>query len=125
MGRQEGALIMADETIDDEIASMFDEVTVSGRDGKPLADEKAAQKEAARQLELGVADLKRAWREFKFLDPLRYMDADWWDSLQYLALADDRLKQAFCGSDRSPASLRHYHRWRLHVVDGRPYKLNS
>ena len=110
-------------TDDDKlIESMFDEVTETSV--KP--DEKVEVKLVSpEQMEQAVADFVRSWREFWFLDPMRYGDVVWWEALQYLAISDDRLKQCFLGSERSPASLRQYHRWRLHIADGRPYKVDA
>jgi hypothetical protein len=80
---------------------------------------------SAEEMEHAVADFVRSWREFRILDPLRYGDTGWWQSLQYLALADERLKEIFCGTDRSPASVKQYHRWRLHLADGRRYRTDA
>lgn len=49
----------------------------------------------------------------------------WWRALEYLALADSRLKECFCGRDRSPASVRLYHRFRLKMIDGRRYRTDA
>jgi len=45
--------------------------------------------------------------------------------LEYLALADSRLKEAFCGRDRSPLSISQYHKWRLKMINGRRYRADA
>jgi hypothetical protein len=35
-----------------------------------------------------------------------------WKALQWLALADSRLKDLFCGRDSSPRSIAMYHKYR-------------
>jgi hypothetical protein len=42
-----------------------------------------------------------------------------------LALAEDHLKEQFLGRDRSPKSIAQYHRWRLSLCDGRPFRANA
>jgi hypothetical protein len=106
------------------IESMFDEIIETSV--KPDGEiEVKLVSPSPEEVEHAVADFRRSWREFYFLDPMRYGDIGWWDALQHLALADSRLKEIFCGRDRSPASLRQWHRWRLHIADNRPYITNA
>ena len=112
-------------TKDDKlIESMFDEIneTTVKPDGKV---EVKLVNPSPEEVEIAVADFVRSWREFRILDPMRYGDAGWWQALQYLALANDRLMEAFCGRDRSPASVKQFHRWRLHLADGRRYTVDA
>lgn len=107
--------------------SMFDEIieTRSATNGTPEADIKP---DAEQEIEEAVADIVKSWREFRAVNsgsPIVQHDYNWWNCLCYLALAEDRLKDAFCGRDRSPASIRQYHRWRLRVIDGRRYRADA
>lgn len=109
-------------TDDDKlIKSMFDEVIETSV--KPDGEvEVKLVSPSAEEMEEAVADFVRSWREYRLLDPMRYGDIGWWKALQYLAISDDRLKEYFCGRDRSPSSIKRYHVWRLHLADGRRYK---
>jgi hypothetical protein len=75
-----------------------------------------------------VADMVKAWQDFKNASadyPKGAWSYNWWKALVYLALSEDHLKEAFLGRDRSPASIRQYHRWRLSLCDGRPFRANA
>jgi hypothetical protein len=114
------------------IETMFDELYETKK--KPLGSvetkklltdaEQIAQMDSE-EMERAVADFVRSWRDFRGLDPMRYGDPTWWRALEYLALANSRLKDAFCGQDRSPASIRQHHRWRLKLADGRRYRTDA
>lgn len=96
------------------IESMFDEVTevTVQSDGEvevtPVYD--------AKQVEDAVADFIRFERDFREInsrrdaatDPSRFPGMEWWKRLAWLSLADDRLKDIFCGRDRSPRSIATY-----------------
>src|SRR5271155_1003467 len=66
-----------------------------------------------------ASDLFLKWKDFRNLNvegPCAIHDDKWWKALQWLALADSKLKDMFVGSDRSPRSIRIYHRYRLSIV---------
>jgi len=112
-----------DETVD----SMFDEVieTTIKPDGTA---EVSLVDDAVQEMENAVADMARSWREFRDLNvkgPCVIDDYAWWKALMYLSLAEDRLKEAFCGRDRSPASIRQYHKFRLKMIAGRRYRTDA
>ena len=113
-----------DETVD----SMFDEIieTRVGADGKLEAGLKP---DAAQEMEASVADMVKAWKDFKDANgdqyPIAVLTCNWWKALVYLALAEDHLKEQFLGRDRTPASIKQYHRWRLSLCDGRPFRTNA
>lgn len=114
-------------TGDDTVDSMFDELveTKFAPDGTLEANLKP---DAEQEMENAVADMVRSWKEFKEANgdyPIAIWGYQWWRCLCYLALAEDRLKEAFCGRDRSPASVKKFHRWRLKIVDGRPYRADA
>ena len=121
-----------EDELDAEIAQMFDEVKVTKVEmvnGKPkVTDEQTVRETDAKEVEAAMADIVRSWREFRAVNsdsPIVQHDSNWWRCLCYLALAEDRLKEAFCGRDRSPASIRQYHKWRLRMIDGRRYRADA
>jgi hypothetical protein len=107
--------------------SLFDEIvrTEVKSDGTVEASLKP---DAEQEMEDSVADLLRCWKDFKDANgdyPIAVWGYNWWKCLCYLALAEDRLKEAFCGRDRSPASIKQYHKWRLKMIDGRRYRTDA
>jgi hypothetical protein len=108
-----------DETVD----SMFDEiaeVTVKP-DGKVEA---RLVDDASQEMESAVAEFRQSWRRFREIDerpnaatdPNRHPGMEWWKRHEWLSISDNRLKEAFCGRDRSPRSIAQYHRFRLNVI---------
>jgi hypothetical protein len=81
--------------------------------------------------ENAVADFVRSWRRFNEIDASvaatsgANLGVEWWRCLEYLALADSRLKDAFCGRDRSPRSIKQYHKYRLKLIDGKHYRTDA
>jgi len=68
-----------------------------------------------------ASDLFLKWKDFRNLNvegPCAIHDDKWWKALQWLALADSKLKNLFVGGDRSPRSIAIYHRYRLTIVAG-------
>jgi hypothetical protein len=114
---------MKDETLFDEII-----MTRLAPDGKLQASLKP-DFAAAQEMEAVVADMVKAWKDFKDANGDQYPKAvwgyNWWKALVYLALAEDHLKEQFLGRDRSPKSIAQYHRWRLSLCDGRPFRGNA
>jgi len=114
---------MKDETLFDEIIT-----TRLAPDGKLEASLKS-DFAAAQEMEASVADMVKAWKDFKDANGDQYPKAvwgyNWWKALVYLALAEDHLKEQFLGRDRSPKSIAQYHRWRLSLCDGRPFRPNA
>ena len=110
---------MKDETLFDEIIT-----TRLAPDGTVEASVKT-DFAATQEMEISVAEMQSAWADFKKANgdqyPIAVWTYDWWKALMWLSCAENRLKEAFCGRDRSPASIKQYHRWRLSVCDGRPY----
>jgi hypothetical protein len=122
-----------EDELDADIAKLFDEVTttkVETVNGNPkVTDEQTIRDmEAAQEMENAIADITRSFRDFTAImergvnptDPLRSLG--WWKCLQYLALADCRLKEAFICGDRSPASIRAYAKFRSKMLEGKRYR---
>jgi hypothetical protein len=109
-----------DETLFDEIVRT--EVKPDGTVEASLVED------AAQEMEASVADMVKAWKDFKDASadyPKGAWSYGWWKALVCLALAEDHLKEAFLGRDRSPKSVAQYHRWRLSLCDGRPFRANA
>jgi hypothetical protein len=103
-----------DETVD----SMFDEITVTP-DGTVEV--------TMQEVKSATHDLICSWKQFKGIDATvaatssAQLGIEWWRALQFLALADSRLKEAFIGGDRSRASQRLYHRYKLKLIDNQSF----
>ena len=112
---------MKDETLFDEIVRT--EIKPDGTVEASLVED------AAQEMAASVADMVKAWKDFKDANgdqyPIAVWTYNWWKALVYLALAEDHLKEAFLGRDRSPKSIAQYHRWRLSLCDGRPFRSNA
>ena len=113
------------------IESMFDEV-VETHVGKDGSVEAKLVSPSAEEMEEAVADFVKSAREFRDLNSRP--DAAtaperpgilWWRALEWLALADSRLKDVFCGRDRSPRSIRQFHKFRLKMIAGRRYRTDA
>ncbi len=113
---------------------MFDEqiATLIKAEGTPeqrkwLAEDALQAEEA----EAAVADLVRSWRRFKEMDASvaatsgAQLGIEWWRAVECLALADSRLKEVFCGPDRSPRSIRRCHEYKLKLIDGKHYRTDA
>jgi hypothetical protein len=85
--------------------------------------------DAAQELECAVKDFTSSWRRFNKIDASvaatsgAQLGIEWWRCLEYLALADSRLKEAFCLGDRSPRSIRLFHSYKLRLIEGGGKKL--
>ena len=107
--------------------SLFDEI-IETRIAPEGTLEASLKPDAEQEMEDAVADMVRSWKDFKDANgdyPIAVWGYKWWKCLCYLALAEDRLKQAFLGRDRSPASVKQYHRWRLKMINGRRYRTDA
>lgn len=122
---------MTEDQADAKVATLFDEITeVKTVNGKPkVTDEQTIRDmEAAKEMEDAIADLIRSFKDFNQImshgveptDPLKSIP--WWRALQFLALADSRLKEAFICGDRSPASIRQYAKFRSKMLEGKRYR---
>lgn len=85
-------------------------VSTKIEDGKVTA-ETAVLSPDPEEVKNAVANFVQSYRLFRETNsrPDAAADANlciaWWRRLEYLALADSRLKDVFCGPDRSPRSI--------------------
>jgi hypothetical protein len=102
----------------DEVAdSMFDEI-VEVKVAPDGTVEATLIGGTAEEMQNAVEDFIRSTRQFESLNvPIK--SPLWWKHLQYLALADSRLKECFCGRDFSPRSVKLYHEWKLKLLAGK------
>jgi hypothetical protein len=117
-----------EKTGDKTVDSMFGEIveTKISSDGK--LEVVALAPDAEQEKEDAVADMVKSWKDFKDANgdyPIAVWGYQWWRALMHLSLAEDRLKEAFLGRDRSPASVKQYHKWRLKMIDGRRYRTDA
>jgi len=107
--------------------SMFDEikaVKVEMVNGRPrVTDEQTIADMDAEEMKAAVSDFVQSARKFRELNshaathaPYASLGNAWWKALEFLALADSRLKEAFCGRDRSPDSIRLFHEYRVRLL---------
>ena len=108
-----------DETLFDEIVRT--EVKPDGTVEASLVEDPAQEMEAS------VAEMQHSWKAFCDVNKgtIAEYGYQWWKCLSYLSLAEDRLKEAFLGRDRSPKSIAQYHRWRMSIIYNRPYRTNA
>jgi hypothetical protein len=107
--------------------SLFDEI-ITTRITPDGTVEASLVEDAAQEMAASAQDMVKAWKDFKDASadyPKGACSYGWWKALVYLALSEDHLKQQFLGRDRSPKSIAQYHRWRLSLCDGRPYRANA
>jgi len=95
----------------DEIAEVH--VSPDGTVEATLVDD------AAQEMENAVTEMARAWQNFRNAEAEGSSAVHgyrWWRAMMWLSCAENRLKEAFCGRDRSPRSVAMYHRWRMSVL---------
>lgn len=111
-----------------ETDSLFDEIIETRIAPDGTLEASLRDPSAEEEMEAAVADMTRSWREFRDANAegaIAAHDYRWWKYLCYLALAEDRLKTAFVGRDRSPASIKAYHRFRMKMVSGKRYRTDT
>ena len=97
---------------------------------KLISDEQTIREMEAKELADSLAEFVREWREFERLRVDLATDYGrpgilWWRSLQCLALAESRFKEAFIQGDRSPRSIQQYHKFRLKMIHGKRYRTDA
>jgi hypothetical protein len=104
---------------------MFDEEITTLIKAEGTVEEKnwlAEHALQAEEAEAAVADLIRSWRRFKEMDASvaatsgAQLGIEWWRAAENLMLANNRLKDLFCGRDRSPRSIRLCHEYKLTLI---------
>jgi hypothetical protein len=106
---------------------MFDEIAVV-RVAPDGTVEATLVDHAAQEMESAVAEMTKAWRDFRDADaegPAACHSYKWWKALMWLSCAENRLKEALCGRDRSPRSVALYHRWRMRIVGGKGLRADA
>lgn len=104
----------------DEIAEVH--VSPDGTVEAKLVDD------AVQEMENAVAEMAKAWRDFRDADaegPSACHGYRWWKALMWLSCAENRLKEAFCGRDRSPRSVALYHKYRMRIVGGKSLRADA
>jgi hypothetical protein len=106
---------------------MFDEIvqTEIKADGTV---EVSLVEDSAQEMENAVGEMKAAWRDFRDVNaenPAAYHTYKWWKALMWLSCAENRLKEAFCGRDRSPCSIALYHHWRMRIIGNRDLRADA
>lgn len=107
---------------DEEIQTMIkSDGTVEQK--RMLLDDMLQSEEA----ENAVEEFLTSWKRF---DELKEAGIDhransWWAALEFLALADSRLKALFTGGRRDPASIKQFHKYRGKLIDGRRYRTDA
>jgi len=76
------------------------------------------------QVERAVAEFVRSAKNFARVNggSTRFSSNEWWQELQWLALADADLKTIFCGPDRSPRSIERFQKYRETILLLKRYK---
>lgn len=104
------------------IESRFDEVVETII--KPNGEVKLVSP-SPEEVETAVTDFVNSEREFRLLHSRPDAATDpgrpsilWWRAFELLAFADSRLRDIFCGPDRSPASINQFHKYKLSLISG-------
>ncbi|HEV2289910.1 MAG TPA: hypothetical protein VGR81_13280 [Candidatus Acidoferrales bacterium] len=122
---------MTEDEADKIVATMFDELVSTKIEGGKVTVETEVLSPDPEEVEDAVADLVRSWRRFKEMDASvaatsgANLGIEWWRAVKRLALADFRLKEMFCGPDRSARSMRKFHKYKLKLIDGRRYRTDA
>jgi len=79
------------------------------------------------QVERAVAEFVRSAKNFARVNggSARFSSSEWWQELQWLALADADLKTIFCGRDRSPRSIQQFLKYKLKMIEGKRYRSDA
>jgi hypothetical protein len=101
---------------------MFDEIIQTDPAGKPLISDEVQITEL--DMQEAVEDFIRSHRQFVSLEVTPASNV-WWKHLEYLALADNSLKDRFCKRDRSKRTIALYHEYRMALVSGRKLRANA
>lgn len=111
--------------------SLFDELVETEFKPDGEVEVKTVEGDAA-EMEEAIAELTQAWRRFREFDR-RHTDAaldpehglHWWRLVEYLMLANNRMKDCFLGRDRSPRSVRQHDKFRRKLLLGERYRTDA
>ena len=109
-------------TGDATVDSMFDEITEVHvkPDGTVEAQLVGG---SAEEMENAVGEFVRSWRRWKEIDPAMatsprpHRHRSGGEPPEWLMLADNRMKDAFCGRDRSKRSIALYQEYKLTLIE--------
>ena len=105
--------------------SLFDEITETKIAPDGTLETRLVE-DPMQEMVAAVAEMQQSWKEFCAVadSPIAAHRYEWWKALMWLSCAENRLKEAFCGRDRSPKSIAQFHRWRISIIYNRPYRSN-
>jgi hypothetical protein len=100
--------------------------TLIKADGTPEQKEWVAEG-TSQEMEAAITEMRDSWKAFCDVNKgtIAAYSYEWWKALMWLSCAENRLKEAFLGRDRSPKSIGQYHRWRMTIIHNRPYRANA
>lgn len=118
---------MTEDEADKMVATMFDElVRTKIENGKVRVEAEVLSPSAEDEMREAADDFVRCERRFRKLNERLGAATDpgrrgvlWWREAEWLMLADNRLKDAFCGRDRSRESMALYQKYRVMLISGR------
>ena len=85
----------------------------------------------AKELEESIAEFLWAWKRYIELRPdyataLNSAASDiWWKTIDALALANSRFKEAFILGNRHPESIAQFHKFKLKMILGKRYQVDA
>ena len=108
------------EMFDTEIKTLIE------ADGTPEQKELVAEG-PSQEMETAITEMRDSWKAFCDVNKgtIYEYGYEWWKALMWLSCAENRLKECFLGRDRSPKSIGQYHRWRMTIINNRPYRANA
>ena len=97
---------------------------------KLISDDQTILEMQAKELEEAIAEFLWAWKQFQNLRPESATDYHnvglaWWKTIDALALGASRFKEAFIQGDRSPNSIRCFHKFRVKMLLGKRYTVEA
>jgi len=115
-----------EKTGNETVDSMFDEITETKIAPDGTLETRLVE-DPEQEMGLAVAEMRQSWKEFCDVNKgtIAAYSYEWWKALMWLSCAENRLKEAFCGRHRDPASIKQFHRWRMTIIHNRPYRSNS
>jgi hypothetical protein len=107
---------------DEEIATLI-KTDGTAEQKRTLLDDMLQSEEA----ENAVEDFLTSWKRFDKLKDsgIDHRANSWWVALEFLALADSRLKAVFTGDRRDAVSIKQYHKYRSKLIDGKRYRTDA
>jgi hypothetical protein len=98
---------------------------------KPISDDQTIREMQAKELEESIAEFLWAWKKYIELRPDCATDLSsaasniWWKTIDALALANSRFKEAFILGYRHPESIAQFHKFKLKMILGKRYQVDA